>query len=98
MSKHHYIRSVHLCVCVCVCVYVCAFDLGVCVCVCAFVCHPMGHVAKCRHPGGDWRAAYGSPAKAKTVAMAWPCAEDVRPLIPEASAEMPSTREAEKTR
>ena len=58
----------------------------------------MGHAAKCRHPGGDRRAAYGSPAKAKTVAMAWPCAEDVRPPTPEASAEMPSTREAEKTR
>ena len=58
----------------------------------------MGHAAKCRHPGGDWRAAYGSPAKAKMVAMAWPCAEDVRPPTPEASAEMSSTREAEKTR
>ena len=58
----------------------------------------MGHAAKCRHPGGDWRAAYGSPAKAKTVAMTWPCAEDVRPPTPEASAEVPSTREAEETR
>ena len=58
----------------------------------------MGHAEKCRHPGGDQRAAYGSPAKAKTVALARPCAEDVRPPTPEASAEMPATREAEKTR
>ena len=57
----------------------------------------MGHEAKCRHPGGDQRAAYGSSAKVKTVAMAWLCTEDNRPLTPEASAEMPSTREAEKT-
>ena len=60
--------------------------------------HPMGHATKCRHPGGDRRAAYVSPAKANTVAMAWPCAEDVRPPTPEAWAEMPSTREADKTR
>ena len=37
----------------------------------------MGHAEKCRHPGGDQRTAYGSPAKAKTVALARPCAEDV---------------------
>ena len=60
--------------------------------------HPMGHATKCRHPGGDRRAAYVSPAKANTVAMAWPCAGDVRPPTPEACAEMPSTREADKTR
>ena len=60
--------------------------------------HPMGHAVKCRHPGRDWRAAYGSPAEAKMVAVAWPCTKDVRPPTPEASAEMPSAREAEKTR
>ena len=58
----------------------------------------MRHAAKCRHPGGYWRAAYGSPAEAKTVAMAWLCAKDVRPPTPEAIAEMPYTREAEKAR
>ena len=33
----------------------------------------MGHAAKCRHPGGDRRAAYGSPAKANIKHKACSC-------------------------
>ena len=58
----------------------------------------MRHATKCTHPGGDWRAAGGSPTETETVAMARPCTKVARPLAPEASAEMPPTREAEKTR